>query len=283
MTVGPMTPAAAPPARRQSDRRRIDRDRRSPADMYFSFDNLRFRYEPYPIGVARPLIDASTYRELVASYPAAELFAYLPKVGHKYTLSEKSNPEHYAEIVRTQPLWRELHRWIKSDSFIVAVMDALRAHHIDLGYHGEASPGQRLRKAARRIARGHLDFWPSRLRSRFEFSMLPADGGSVIPHTDSPGKIITLIISMAGDGEWNPAFGGGTDVNRPRAAERIFNELNRRAEFDDMEVLETFEFLPNQAVVFVKTFNSWHSVRPMTGAGSKAMRRTLTINIETDH
>jgi hypothetical protein len=32
--------------------------------------------------------------------------------------------------------------------------------------------------------------------------------------------------------------------------------------------------------MFVKTFNSWHSVRPMTGAGSEAMRRTLTINIE---
>jgi hypothetical protein len=49
-----------------------------------------------------------------------------------------------------------------------------------------------------------------------------------------------------------------------------------------MEVLETFPFEPNQAVVFVKTFNSWHSVRPMTGRGSPAMRKTLTINIEAD-
>ena len=37
----------------------------------------------------------------------------------------------------------------------------------------------------------------------------------------------------------------------------------------------------NQCVVFVKTFNSLHSVPPMRGKGSKAMRRTLTINIET--
>ncbi len=48
-----------------------------------------------------------------------------------------------------------------------------------------------------------------------------------------------------------------------------------------MNVLDTFEFTPNQAVVFVKTFNSWHSVRPMQGNGSTAMRKTLTINIET--
>jgi hypothetical protein len=47
-----------------------------------------------------------------------------------------------------------------------------------------------------------------------------------------------------------------------------------------MEILETYPFQPNQAVMFVKTFNSWHSVRPMTGTGSKAMRKTLTINIE---
>jgi len=33
-------------------------------------------------------------------------------------------------------------------------------------------------------------------------------------------------------------------------------------------------------VIFVRTFNSWHSVPPMTGKGSGAMRRTLTINIE---
>ena len=47
-----------------------------------------------------------------------------------------------------------------------------------------------------------------------------------------------------------------------------------------MEVLDTFDFTPNQAVVFVKTDNSWHCVRPMKGQGSDAMRKTLTINIE---
>jgi hypothetical protein len=56
--------------------------------------------------------------------------------------------------------------------------------------------------------------------------------------------------------------------------------MNRQAGFDEMEVLDTFPFTPNQAVVFIKTFNSWHSVRPMLGNGSNAMRKTLTINIE---
>ncbi len=82
-------------------------------------------------------------------------------------------------------------------------------------------------------------------------------------------------------GEWNRAYGGGTDVNRPKDPKLTFNLLNRRAEFDEMEVLHTFDFEPNQAILFIKTFNSWHSVRPMTGNGSDLMRRTLTINIES--
>jgi len=60
----------------------------------------------------------------------------------------------------------------------------------------------------------------------------------------------------------------------------MYNYFNELASFGDMEVLHTYPFQPNQVIVFVKTFNSWHSVRPMTGNGSKAMRKTLTINIE---
>ena len=57
----------------------------------FDLSNLRMRYEPFPIGVARPLIDESLYGDLVRTYPDPGMFAYFPKVGHKYALSEKSN------------------------------------------------------------------------------------------------------------------------------------------------------------------------------------------------
>jgi hypothetical protein len=245
----------------------------------FSYDRLQFRYEPFPIGIAKPAIAEDLYRELVNSYPPRELFAYLPKVGHKYSLSEKNNGEAYAKFIRSNAAWRELHAWIKGDRFIPSVMAALRAHHIDLG-HTHLSDAQRALKAVRNLARRRGRPLPPRLSTRFEFSMLPADGGYIVPHTDSPSKIVTLIVSMAAEDEWNSAFGGGTDVNRPKDRRLAFNQLNTQADFDDMEVLDTFEFTPNQVVVFVKTFNSWHSVRPMTGKGSPLMRKTLTINIE---
>jgi hypothetical protein len=245
-----------------------------------SYDQLQFRYEPYPIGIARPAIAEDLYRELVISYPPQELFAYLPKVGHKYSLSEKSHGEAYTTFIESHAAWRELHAWIKSDRFIPAVMEALKAHHIELG-HKHLSEGKRALKTVKNLARGRRRPLPPRLSTRFEFSMLPADGGYIMPHTDSPSKIVTLIVSMAGDEEWNAAFGGGTDVNRPKDVRLAFNRMNAQAGFDDVEVLDTFEFTPNQVVVFVKTFNSWHSVRPMTGTGSPLMRKTLTINIET--
>jgi hypothetical protein len=245
----------------------------------FSFEHLTFRYEPFPIGLAKPVMDDGLYRQLVAAYPAREMFGDLSKVGYKFSLSEKYNRQHYHRLVRSHPLWKELHQWIKSDDFLRSVLRALEEQHIDLGYKVKSPAGRLIRRLGK-IARGRPCERINRLMARFEFSMLPVDGGHVLPHTDSPGKIITLIVSILEEGEWDPAYGGGTDLNHPRSERYMFNRLNKQAGFEDMEVIDTYAFTPNQIVMFVRTFNSWHSVRPMTGKGSNAMRRTLTINIE---
>ncbi len=245
-----------------------------------NFDHLQFRYEPFPIGVAAPVMPDETYRRLLDHFPKPELFARLDELGSKFGLSEKYNPKNYREIITRDPVWRELHAWVKSPEFAETVLDALAARYVKLG----ATPRLTLRKYLTRIVnaakQGRPIRLPRKLRSRFEFSMLPADGGHILPHTDSPGKLVTIVVSMCRPGEWDDSFGGGTDVNRARDAKLQFNYLNKQAGFADMEVLHTYEFRPNQAVVFVKTFNSWHSVRPMTGQGSSLMRRTLTVNIE---
>ena len=248
----------------------------------FSYANLELRYDPFPIGLAKPLVDVAVYADMLKNYPDRELFAYLAKVGHKYSLSEKSNPKAYHNHIKAHPVWRDFHGFVKSKSFIKDVVDALAERHVDLGYKKLPTPAKRLWKLVRNLSRGTLDAGRPSLAARFEYSMLPAEGGYVIPHTDSPGKIITMVVSMVDEGEWDPALGGGTDLNKPKDLKLTYNELNRQAEFDEMEVLETFEFTPNQGVIFIKTFNSWHSVRPMTGKDTDAMRKTLTINIEAD-
>jgi hypothetical protein len=249
----------------------------------FRFNDAEFLYEPYPIGLIRPVADDDVYRQLVADYPPIDLFMHLPKVGHKYVLSEKFNPDNYHRFIRQSPVWRKLHAWIKSEEFVAAVDTMLRDNRIDVGLSRRSfSSLKKWRRAWRDLRRGRFPRIPPGLRARFEFSMLPADGGYILPHTDTPKKIITLVISSMTPGEWDPAFGGGTEVNRAKQNEHAFNWLNDNVPFDEVETLHTFEFSPNQCVVFVKTFNSLHCVRPMTGKNSAAMRKTLTINIEQD-
>jgi len=248
-----------------------------------SFDSLTFRYDPYPLGVACPVLDASVYDEMLRTFPAFELFAPIPGVGEKFSLSEKFARANFHEYVESQPVWREFYRYVKSPKLIADVDQALRAHNVDLGFEKRRPPGPiRFKRALHSIRRGRLPRRPLRLRSRFEFSALRATGGCVLPHTDAQKKFITLIISMVRDGEWPASYGGGTDVNRPKEMHRNFNWINEGMEFDEVEVLETIPFRPNQCVVFVKTFNSLHAVRPLNGNGSDALRKSLTINIEED-
>jgi len=41
-------------------------------------------------------------------------------------------------------------------------------------------------------------------------------GGMAPPHTDARRKLVTFVITMLHEGEWNPDWGGGADLNRPR-------------------------------------------------------------------
>ena len=158
------------------------------------------------------------------------------------------------------------------------------AQNVDLGlasaFDGAAG---KLGRAAKALAQGRLPTPVTKLATRFEFSVLKADGGEVAPHTDTPKKIITLVLSMIGGKEWRPEFGGGLDVNSTDDPAYAFNWNNRMVPWDKIKVIDTIPFVPNQCTVFVKTFNSLHSVRKMTQAGSTALRKTVTIVIEKEH
>ena len=86
--------------------------------MYFNYDHLEFRYGPYPIGLAKPLIEPGLYREFLANYPQQNWFAYKEKLGHKYSLLEHFNPNTFHKFLKTNPLWNDFNKWIKSRDFV---------------------------------------------------------------------------------------------------------------------------------------------------------------------
>jgi hypothetical protein len=250
-------------------------------DVALRLDALSFDYEPYPIGLAPNVFDPATYAEMVDTFPTVDDFVAMNKVGAKYSLSQVNNRAAYLRFLRRHPVWQRLYRQVKSAAFIRDVFATLRRHGIDLGLY-EPPFAERLRRRVGAIKRGRPMPRTPRLRARFEFAAMPVTGGHIRPHTDDPAKIVTLVVSMHRPDEWQPAWGGGTSVVWPKDPTKSFNLGNRYLEFDEVRTLKTFSFRPNQCLLFVKTSNSWHMVAPMTGTDPRVLRKTLTINIETN-
>lgn len=254
--------------------------------LQFHWNDAEFVYAPFPFGVIANVMDAGFYRQLVAEWPPTELFVFKENLGKKYSLSEVNNGEGYLRFLRTNRVWGEFYRRLKSPEFVREVLQVLQSQNIDLGLAGKhiatvhalSTVGEKLSGAMTKLAR--LRGTEASLSSRFEFSMLPASGGNIKPHTDAPQKLVTLVFSMLDDHEWRQEWGGGTAMLRTNEPALAFNHMNKQADFNRFEPVSVVEFVPNQCLIFIKTFNSWHTVYPMTGPADAPMRRTLTINIE---
>jgi hypothetical protein len=243
-----------------------------------NYDHLQLDYEPYPIGLIANVLDAELYKELIVSYPPLPLFKYMPKLGNKYSLSSSNNPKLYYRHLADPPVWGRFHDYILSKDFIDHTLGALRENHIDLGlkrYRVVSGKRSNHSNPISRILR------TTEVSARFKISMMNGAGGHIRPHTDMPRKMITLVFSMAAPGEWDGQWGGGTAVVRPIDPRHSFNRVNRYLDFDEVEFVKEYPFNPNQALIFVKTFNSWHAVMPMSAPNGDALRRTITVNIES--
>jgi hypothetical protein len=216
--------------------------------------HAHWRYEPYPIASVDAVMEPSRYEDLVAAFPAVTNFVHMDGAYDKFSLSERNNPDGYRQAILESPIWTSAHAYLKSKEFLRSVHHALKAAGL---------PG---------LSKGRA------YTTRFEFSALPANGGKLDPHTDIPSKVVTIIVPMvtAAIG-WDPVWGGGTDVLRPGDPFRLY--LDYKEPRHDFELVVSLPYAPNRAVIFEKTFNSWHSVGPIQGPEG-VLRRTLTINVE---
>jgi hypothetical protein len=252
----------------------------------FNYSNLVFDYEPYPIGVAREFIEPDYYRQLVENFPPIEIFgSFFDPESNKRGLSELYEPDSYHRFIRETPVYLDFYKYIKSPQFIRDVLNCFEQNHIELRLFESKITSStlplrggafhKLDHALRRLRR------KKGLRARFEFSRLPSNGGNIRPHTDAPSKIITLVVSILKEGEWDSGWGGGTDVIKPKDRRRSYNFYNNYFDFDECETLRTIDYVPNQCILFLKTFNSLHCVAPIKDGDPAVYRNTLTINIES--
>lgn len=223
----------------------------------FNWDNVSIRHQPYTVFYIRDLVHPEFYSSLAETFPLLSRFRYRETLGNKYLLTELEGQPYY-DFVDAHPQWRKFYNEIKSISFREQVLSFVRSH-----MSGSLTDD--------RVA--------DSFTSRFEFSALPTNGGSQRPHTDSPRKVVTLVLSLMKEGEWNPNWGGGTSICRPKDETLHSNYSNQYLDFDDVEVIDTFPFIPNGCVMFVKTDVSWHCVTPINLPDSNAMRKTVAISL----
>lgn len=98
-------------------------------------------------------------------------------------------------------------------------------------------------------------------------------------HREETGFLGFFVFSMVQPGDWQDQWGGGTDILVPKDVTKSFNYMNAQVPYDQTDMTATVPYKPNQAMIFVKTHNSLHGVREMSGPEG-VMRRTLTVVIE---
>jgi hypothetical protein len=223
----------------------------------FNWENVVVRHEPFTVFYIRDLLQPSFYHELAETFPLLSHFRYRETLGNKYLLTE-TDGEFYEDFVNAYPAWQRFHTEIKSINFREQVLSFVRSHMSEGIKDGDRAES---------------------FTSRFEFSALPTNGGSQRPHTDSPRKVVTLVLSLMKDGEWHPCWGGGTSICTPKDKSLYSNYSNQYLDFDDVEVIDTFPFLPNGCVMFVKTDVSWHCVSPINLPADTPIRKTVAISL----
>ena len=74
---------------------------------------------------------------------------------------------------------------------------------------------------------------------------------------------------------------GGVETLQALDAKKSYNWLNKQLDWKDVKTLHRFNLFPNSAIIFVKTHNSLHGVRPLPKVSTDLQwRRVSTINIE---
>jgi len=222
----------------------------------FNWNNVTVRHEPFPVFYIRELLPATLYRQLAETFPLLSLFSFRKTLGNKYLLTEAEG-DCFFDFISSHAPWQKFYNAIKSIDFRTQVLSFVRSQRNET-LNQQLDPD---------------------LISRFEFSVLPTDGGSQRPHTDSPRKVVSIVLSLMREDEWHEEWGGGTSICRPLDQKLYSNYSNQYLNFSEVEVIDTFPFAPNAGVMFVKTDVSWHCVTPINLADKAALRKTVAISL----
>ena len=206
----------------------------------------RFTY-PYPVTIYEDVLDRTMYRRMVKTFPEELDESRVYKEGSYYnkaSLSSRHNYVAFNAVLASTPDWKLFFGHIKSNFADMCV----EAVGVDLSQY-----------KSRRVM--------------FEFSSLPADGGGLRPHPDSPKKIATAVMFF--EPGWSVKWGGAFEALQHKT-DPLGNFDGRRCRWPDCKTIIKVNVEPNRMVFMKRTPYSLHGVRPMC---APRPRRSVTINL----
>ncbi len=197
--------------------------------------------DPFQVRVFDEFLLPDIYNVLSSTFPTHG-FRSMDDIGNKIHLNESH--DEFAPFMKGHTIWGDFYNWCIDGSLEAVVRDSLEIGEIT--------------------------------STRFEFSILPSNGGKLNPHPDTNKKKATVVFYFPPEG-WQLDWGGGFEILRLK--ERALNMRKPTAE--DVVTLATVDYEPNRVVIMRKSHNSWHQVRTIGGPPGR-QRRSVTFNLLGD-
>lgn len=197
--------------------------------------------DPYRVRYYDNVMPIELWRKLSETFPPDELMLPLQAVGNKYNLCDR-DIEPFRAALATRPEWADLFKYIRKN------FAQLSRDVVGLNMHAK--------------------------QVRIEWSSMPGNGGSILPHPDTAKKLATAVMYFCGE-DWQDEWGGGFEALRHKT-EPNANWTDKRCGFDDCDTALCVKVRPNRMLWMHRTNNSLHAVRPCKAPRS---RKTVTINL----
>ncbi|MEM1081723.1 MAG: 2OG-Fe(II) oxygenase [Pseudomonadota bacterium] len=115
-----------------------------------------------------------------------------------------------------------------------------------------------------------------RFSLKFHFHYTP-NGCSVSPHCDAVWKLGSHIFYLNTEHDWKPEWGGETQVLNDHGK---FSNRSAPA-FEDFDEALSSESLGNRSLLFIRSGNSWHGVKPIHCPDGE-LRKVFIVVINQD-
>jgi hypothetical protein len=242
-------------------------------------DSDLFIRDPTTIFEIENFLPPGLYAALQRSFPHGAHF------GHRYELGGKwfFNNQHpaFRRFLSGAPAWRALYAWFSSPDTLAEFKRLLDPYLL----HRPAAerkdwvfvpPTWRHKQDEKSKV--------TAVRQGFEFSAL-LRGDSIPPHTDLPGKLLSLLIYFPDPD--SPALEScGTSFYRAKPGHETREDWDPKmmTPAESMDFLESHEvyfrsaFTANKLVGFVKSEVSWHAVPPLE-IPDGLVRKSVNLNV----